>query len=273
MRLCMAFGMALLAATGAMAQDTGFVIVDRSRASYWVVGRFPAEDRESIKAKIASGAQMEMIELSEFKANPERHVGPLVVKDEYPGWNLLKGVLAVLERYPRTPFGLTWTGGIALTSTDYQHTERIYQLFRNRPDEYERTKVSNDLRRDPIHPANHLARLLDPQKHAAETGRLTLILMEIESVNIRKQVCNERFPAYRQQNESAYRRFPYSLITSERMIESYAEPNDRIGLLRELARDRSSTTENFQRMDDGKFEKICAEFPQAIEKLVNPKSK
>lgn len=164
MRLCIGLLVALFAANGVLAQDAGFVVIDRTRAAYWTIARFPAEARESIESRMPSSGQVDMVDWPAFKAGPQRYLAPLVVKDEYPASNLPTGVAALLEKYPQTPFGITWTGGLAITRNDYTHAERIYKLFHERPDEYERTKVSGDQARDPIHPETHLAPLLARQR-------------------------------------------------------------------------------------------------------------
>jgi len=272
MRHCVGLGIALLLSTGAVAQDTWFVLIDRSEVSYWVLGRLPNDMQESLKPKLQPSAQVEMVDWSAFKADPQRYVAALIVKDEYPNSNLMRGVVALLEKYPRTQFGITWTGGIAITRNDYVHTQRIYKLFREDKDEYERRKVSSDQARDPIHPENHLGPLLATQP-AVDGSRLPLVLMEVETVKIRKQVCEARFPAYAQRNEVAYRDSPYASVTSEQLIEAYAEPAQRAGILRGLENDRNSTISNFQKMDAARFEKMCAELPQAIERFVKARTK
>lgn len=150
----------LLLACGAAAQEADFVVVDRGKAAYWVVARFPAASRADLQSKLKPGDPVEFVDWAAFKADPARHAGAVIVKDEYPGEQLLAGIVQLLEKYPRTPFGIAWTGGLAFTRNDYRHTERIYAVFRERPEEYEQSKVSGDRRRDPIHPANHLGPLL-----------------------------------------------------------------------------------------------------------------
>ncbi len=155
-----ALAIVLLLATGARAQDADFVFVDRGNAAYGVLARLPGEVRAAVVAQLPAGAPVDLVDWAAFKADPARVVAPLVLKDEYPGTNLAAGVLALLEKYPRTPFGVTWSGGLAVTRNDYQHAERIHRLFLERPDDYEKAKVSNERRRDPVHPDNHLGPLL-----------------------------------------------------------------------------------------------------------------
>lgn len=150
----------LLLVTGANAQDADFVFLDRSNAAYGMLARLPGETRAAVVAKLPAGAPADLVDWAAFKADPARIVAPLVLKDEYPGANIAAGIVGLLEKYPRTPFGVTWTGGLAVTRNDYQHAERIHRLFRERPEDYEKSKVSGERRRDPIHPDNHLGPLL-----------------------------------------------------------------------------------------------------------------
>ena len=150
----------LLLACGAAAQEEDFVVVDRGNPAYWVVARFPASSRGTLQAKLKPGDPVQLVDWPAFRTDPSHHAGGVIVKDEYPEARLLEGIVKLLDKYPQTPFGIAWTGGLAFTRNDYRHTERIYAVFRERPEEYEQSKVSGDRRRDPIHPANHLDPLL-----------------------------------------------------------------------------------------------------------------
>jgi hypothetical protein len=158
MRTLLALLIAMFMQANAMADDA--VLIDKSQAAYWVVYRFAGAEAEAIRARIAAEPKIAMVAWSAFKVDPQAHAGAVISKDEYPGSNLLPGIVALLEKYPKTPFGITWTGGLAFTRNDYRHAERIYDLYRERPEAYERSKVSGERSRDPVFPANHLDALL-----------------------------------------------------------------------------------------------------------------
>lgn len=158
MRRCAGLIVTLLLAGGALAQDGGFIVIYRTQASYSNILRFPAEARESVKAA-TQGVRAELVDWSAFKSDPQRYLAPLVIKNEYPASDLAKELLALLEGKSGLGFAVTWTGGIAVTREDRLHAERSYALFRQNPDEYERTKVSSDRARDPVHPENRLSQL------------------------------------------------------------------------------------------------------------------
>jgi len=158
MRLCVGLIVALFIANGALAQDGSFIVIYRTQASYSNILRFPAEAREPVKAAI-QGVRAELVDWSVFKSEPQRYLAPLVIKNEYPASDLAKELVALLEGNSGLGFAVTWTGGIAVTREDRLHAERGYALFRQNPDEYERTKVSSDRARDPVHPENRLSQL------------------------------------------------------------------------------------------------------------------
>jgi hypothetical protein len=144
------------ATDGMSADKTGFVVIERTDPpAYLVVTRFPEKDRETVRAKKQTGVKFEMIDWTRFKSDPNRYIGRVIVKNEYPESGLSKGLVALLDNNPMTPFGVTWTGGLAVTYKDYEHTKRLYMMYRDRPGDYERNKVSNDRKRDPINPENH----------------------------------------------------------------------------------------------------------------------
>lgn len=145
----------LLLAHGALAQDARFVVMYRLHASHWNMVLLPPEARESMKRIVRPG--VDLVDWSAFKSDPQRYLAPLVVKNEYPATNLPKLVVDLLQEYSGIPIAVTWTGGIGISNGDRDHAERIYQLFRANPQEYERTKLSGDKLLDPIHPEHRLA--------------------------------------------------------------------------------------------------------------------
>src|SRR5262245_49271198 len=131
---------ALLMAGAALAQDAGSVIIFRLQASHWNIVRIPANAREAMKQVLKPG-QVDMLDWSAFRSDPRRYLAPLVVKNEYPATDLPRLVVDLLET-SGGPIAVTWTGGIGISNDDRDYVEKLYRLFRDKPDEYERTKVS-----------------------------------------------------------------------------------------------------------------------------------
>jgi hypothetical protein len=180
MRVLMALLVALLMAKDALAQNAGSVIIYRLQASYWNIVRIPADAREAMKPALRPGS-VDMVDWSAFKSDPRRYLAPLVIRNEYPASDLPRLVVDVLE-VSRGPIAVTWTGGIAVSNNDRNYAQKIYQLFRESPAEYERTKLSGDEARDPLYPERRQVRLLagrpespgralaqiDPLEHACD---------------------------------------------------------------------------------------------------------
>jgi len=93
------------------------------------------------------------------KINVDKYVRGRIAKDDYPGSGVVSGIVALLDKYPGGPIGLTWNGGVAITYNDYQHAKKTYQKYLADPSEYERTRT-HDPRLDPVNPRGHLGPLL-----------------------------------------------------------------------------------------------------------------
>ena len=159
---------ALLMAGDASAQDAGSVIIYRLQASHWNIVRIPANSRQAMQPILKPG-RVDMVDWSAFKSDPRRYLAPLVVKNEYPATDLPRLVVDLLETFGG-PIAVTWTGGIGISNDDRDYAEKIYRLFRDKPDEYERTKVSGDQARDPVHPERRHVQLLAGRRAPSAPG-------------------------------------------------------------------------------------------------------
>lgn len=158
MRILLGLIVVLLLAKDALAQDASSVIIYRLQASHWNIVRIPAGAREAMKQALKPGL-VDMVDWSAFKSDPQRYLTPLVIKNEYPASDLPKLVVDLLE-VSTGPIAVTWTGGIAISNDDRNYAKKIYRLFREKPAEYERTKLSGDEARDPLYPERRHVRLL-----------------------------------------------------------------------------------------------------------------
>ncbi len=155
MRARVSLVLALLLARGALAQDDRFVVRYMLQAPYWRMVLVPGAARQEFVQHVVRPG-VDLVDWTAFKSDPQRYLAPLVVKNEYPAVNVPKRVVDLLEQ-SGFPIIVTWTGGIASSQDDLAHAERIYQLYRTNPQEYERTKLSADALRDPIHPQHGAA--------------------------------------------------------------------------------------------------------------------
>ncbi|HZR69101.1 MAG TPA: hypothetical protein VFB01_08590 [Burkholderiales bacterium] len=142
-------------AQNALAQDTRFVVRYMLQTPYWRMVLVPGAAREEFAQRVVRPG-VDLVDWTAFKSDPQRYLAPLVIKNEYPAANVPKLVVDLLEQYG-FPIIVTWTGGIAWSKEDVAHAERIYRLYRADPQEYERTKLSADAVRDPIHPQHRAA--------------------------------------------------------------------------------------------------------------------
>ena len=91
-------------------------------------------------------------------------VQPKIARDDYPKINQTRAVASLLRRFPRTPWTVTWNGGIAVTGSDYRYAERSYKRYQadNRV-----VVRESDQSKDPVHPMNHVGPLFSAAANKA----------------------------------------------------------------------------------------------------------
>jgi hypothetical protein len=135
------------------------VILDKTEPAYRVLVSIPKEQREKITSQLKNQENIEIVEWKAFQDKPDQILTPRMVNNEYPQFQVAKGIVELLKQFPGTPVGLTWNGGIAFTYNDYQYAKKLYQQYQANPDEYKRT-VKRDPKADPLNPGNHFEALL-----------------------------------------------------------------------------------------------------------------
>lgn len=130
------------------------VLIDYSEKAYTVYAGLPMDRVEALKSKF-EGKPLEIIPLDQFAQNQSKIVESRVIRNDYQGDRTGDGIVALIKKYPGTPFGVTWNGGIAYTRNDYQDAKNAFELF-NKTGKF--TKPESD--RDPVNPMNHLKPLL-----------------------------------------------------------------------------------------------------------------
>lgn len=143
--------------------DPALVVVDHSERAYAVLMAVrrdtPDDELEELRSQVATKEKVELVSWEEFLGERQRLLNSRIVKDEYPGSKAVEGIVELLRRYARTPFGLSWNGGVAITFNDYEHAKRLYKRYLEDPEAYARTR-SKDPRADPLNPRSHLGSLL-----------------------------------------------------------------------------------------------------------------
>lgn len=138
--------------------DRDFVVIDTSRPAYTVYLGIPADRYEAVRSRLelAQTASVQMLSWEAFSADPDRYVASRIQRNDYPDQKTVPGILELLKRFPGTPIGLTWNGGIAITRNDYHYAEQTYQRYLANPS----AEVREDPRKDPVNPKAHLGPLL-----------------------------------------------------------------------------------------------------------------
>ena len=134
------------------------VLIDQSDPAFTVYAGLPGERTADVRARIAN-QPANLVTFKEFSDRRAELVGAQVALDQYPNSRAVDGIVELAKKYPGTPFGITWNGGIAFTRNDYAFAKSQFSAYSKEPDEYRRTgKI--DIAADPIYPPNHLGPLL-----------------------------------------------------------------------------------------------------------------
>ena len=142
----------------------GHVVLDRRERAYVIVQGLPLDIPEGQLAKVreeaAADEAVELIDWEDFKPKACSLLMKAIRHDEYGMKQLLGDFLHKIQNRATTPVGLTWNGGIAMTFSDYRHTEKTFQEYESDPEAYAR-RTEPDQQDDPVHPFNFLPWLLD----------------------------------------------------------------------------------------------------------------
>ena len=150
--------LALLGAATVAQAASDFVLIDQGDPAYTVYAGFPESRAADIKSKITN-QPVQLVSFKEFADLPTKFIGERIVNDDYAGLRAQEGLVELVRKYPGTPFGITWNGGIAFTRSDYQFAKQQFANFGQDPEAYRRTRRA-DVKTDPINPMSHLGPLL-----------------------------------------------------------------------------------------------------------------
>lgn len=140
--------------------SSDFVLIDRTEDAYAVYAGIPKEKHDEIKTKLTTAPQgIELVAWQAFVQKRDEYIRAKIVTDDYPGSKTIPGVIELVRRFPGAPVGVTWNGGIAITTRDYQYAKRLYEQYKANPASYEHIREP-DLRADPVNPKGHLGPLL-----------------------------------------------------------------------------------------------------------------
>jgi hypothetical protein len=141
-------------------EHDSFVLIDRTNPAYVLYFHLPREELAGIRALIdepeRSHMVVDLVGWQQFTEQYEQHTIVYTTRQDYPEVRVGEGIVALLERFPGAPFGLTWNGGIAYTRNDYNFTIASYEAYLKDPGAYNKRERAGD----PVHPHNHLIPLL-----------------------------------------------------------------------------------------------------------------
>ena len=136
---------------------TSLVLVDQGELAFIIFTGLPKDTDaamlDEIRSKIATKEKVSMLTWKQFTANVDSYVKATVVKNDYPNFSVVDGLVCLLSRAPGAPWGITWNGGIASTGNDYRHAREQYEAYKSNPDAY---SPISDPRADPVNPGGHL---------------------------------------------------------------------------------------------------------------------
>ena len=136
-----------------------YVVISKENSAYTVFVSISEEKKNEVKDEYKDYRNIEIVPLESFLKNRGRYVGQHVIKDEYPNSHAIDGIVELILRFPETPVGLTWNGGVAITRNDYNFAEDTFYRFNSDSLNYKKAK-NREHRADPVHPRVHLAPLL-----------------------------------------------------------------------------------------------------------------
>ncbi len=130
------------------------VLIDYTEKAYTVYAGLPLDQAEAAKGKL-EGRPVDMVPFDQFAENRTNIIGNHVVRNDYPEDRTEEGIVALIKKYPGTPFGVTWNGGIAFTRNDYQAAKKTFDSFNTLG-----SFTKPEPEKDPVAPMNHLKPLL-----------------------------------------------------------------------------------------------------------------
>lgn len=138
-------------------EGSRFVIIDQSDPAYIVftgIGKNTEENKlTEIRSKVSERENVSMITWEKFTASVGKYAQSLMKTNDYPNYQVSKGLMCLVWKRPRWHWGLTWNGGIALTFNDYRYAKQRYESYIANPDSY---SPMRDPRADPINPGGFL---------------------------------------------------------------------------------------------------------------------
>jgi hypothetical protein len=140
------------------------VAVDPSNPAYTVLIAIPADRQATIDPSHPAAKTLAFVPLETFVKDPKRHLSKRVLVASYSTPRFYERLGQLVAKYPGTPIGLAFNGGIAITRNDYTHAERMHAWSQDQKKYREIQGLPENIPKDPIHPEAHFGPLLGPGK-------------------------------------------------------------------------------------------------------------
>ena len=140
------------------------IIMDSTNPAYTVITAIP----ESIKTNFEKNPNeaskkftFSFIPMNTFISNPEQYLKDKILVSSFNTENFYVRFAELVTKYPKTPIGLVFNGGVALTANDYTHATRMYAIWKKDEANYQKIQsMPENQKRDPINPNSHFIPLL-----------------------------------------------------------------------------------------------------------------
>ncbi len=114
-----------------------FVLIDSREPAYCTLLSF--SDLKFLRdiEKIPRDQLVRMtLDFNQFKIDPGRYLDSCVIINQYKKYDYRKYFPKLLQKHKRTPFGLTWNGGLAFTWNDYRQAKNLHDDYKTNPQNY-----------------------------------------------------------------------------------------------------------------------------------------
>jgi len=133
------------------------VSVDLHEPSFIVFTEITKDTAEKELEEIRSGASdlkdVRILTWEQFEKSVGGYARALIIRNDYPKFQVADELICLMDKQPGTPWGLTWNGGMVLTFDDFQFVRQRYEEYRANPDAY---SPISDPREDPVNPGQYL---------------------------------------------------------------------------------------------------------------------
>ena len=135
---------------------SGYVFVDQSNPAYTLFLGIPEGTAPQKLAELRSQASKQsavIVQWDQFHREMNQYARTKILRNDYPQYNVVDGIMCLVHASPGAPWGLVWNGGIALTAADYARATSLFDSYQRNPTGY---RPQSDPRGDRLNPGGFL---------------------------------------------------------------------------------------------------------------------